>query len=286
MNNKSPYYWIFIGPALMALILVLFVPLFMGAYFSLTDWNGQVVNQFIGFQNYSRLLSDTSFINSIWFTARFTVVSLILINVCGLLLALLLTRKSSLTTPMRTVFFMPNLIGGIILGFIWQFVFLRSFEAVAELTGFSFFSGWLSTPATAFWGLIILYVWQMSGYIMIIYISFLNNIPEEILEAGTIDGANASQIFWKIKFPMLAPGFTVSLFLTLSGALKVYDQNMALTGGGPFNSSQMVEMNIFNTAFRSNQMAYAQSQAIVFLLIVVVISVVQLQITRKREVSL
>lgn len=286
MHNKSPYYWLFLAPALIALTTVLFVPLMMGGYYSLTDWDGQTVRSFLGFAHYIRLLSDSAFINALLFTGRFTFVVVILINVMGLGLALLVTRRSWFNTPLRTVFFMPNLIGGIILGFIWQFIFLRSFEAIAELTGLSFFSGWLSTPATAFWGLVILYVWQMSGYIMIIYISFLNNIPEEIIEAGTIDGASNSQIFWKIKFPMLAPAFTISLFLTLSSALRVYDQNMALTGGGPFNSTQMVAMNIFNTAFRANQMAYAQAQAMVFLLIGVIISIVQLYLTRKREVSL
>ncbi|MCL1949795.1 MAG: sugar ABC transporter permease [Turicibacter sp.] len=286
MKNRDKSYWLFLFPSLFALIMVMFVPLVMGTYYSFTDWNGTRVTQFVGLEHYIRLFSDTDFINSLVFTGKFTLVVIVLINLIGLGLGLLLTRKSKLNTPLRTIFFMPNLIGGIILGFIWQFIFMRSFEAIAELTGLSFFSGWLSTTATGFWGLVILYVWQMSGYIMIIYISFINNIPEDIIEAADIDGASSWQIFWKIKFPMLAPAFTVSLFLTLSGAFKVYDQNMALTGGGPFNSTQMVAMNIFNTAFRDNNMAYAQAKAFTFLIIVVVISVTQLFISRRKEVSL
>lgn len=286
MHNKSPYYWLFLTPALLALTGVLLIPLVMGAYYSLTDWDGQVVRNFMGLSHYLRLVGDRAFTRALAFTGQFTVVAVGLINGVGLGLALLVTRHSMFNTPLRTVFFMPNLMGGIILGFIWQFIFLRAFEAIAEMTGLAFFSAWLSTPATAFWGLIILYVWQMSGYIMIIYISFLNNIPEEILEAGTLDGASGSQLFWRVKFPMLAPAFTISLFLTLSGALRMYDQNMALTGGGPFNATQMVAMNIFNTAFRANQMAYAQAQAMVFLLISVLIALVQLYLTRRREVSL
>jgi len=286
MKSKHLSYWLFLFPSLFALVIVVFVPLLMGIYYSFTNWNGQGVTEFVGIEHYVRLFNDQDFINSLFFTARFTFVSLIGINLIGLVLALLLTRKSKLNTPLRTIFFMPNLIGGIILGFIWQFIFLRSFESIAEATGWSFFAGWLSTPLTGFWGLIILYLWQMSGYIMIIYISFLNNIPTDIIEAASIDGANNWQSFWKIKIPMLAPAFTVSLFLTLSGAFRVYDQNMALTGGGPFNSTQMVAMNIFNTAFRANNMAYAQAQAFVFLIFVTIISISQLYITRRKETNL
>jgi raffinose/stachyose/melibiose transport system permease protein len=225
-------------------------------------------------------------LNSLVFTGKFAVCSVIGINVIGLALALLVTQKFKLNTGLRTVFFMPNLIGGIILGFIWQFIFMKSFESIAESTGLSFFSGWLSTTETGFWGLVILYVWQMAGYIMVIYIAFLNNIPEELLEAAEIDGASTWQRFWRIKFPLLAPGFTVSLFLTLSGAFKVYDQNMALTAGGPFNSTEMAAMDIYNTAFQIYDMSYGQAKAVIFLLIIVIISIVQIMITRKREVDL
>lgn len=286
MTNKSVAYWLFLTPCLLALCIVLAIPLFSGVYYSFTDWNGTSVSGFTGLDNYRRLFADTDFINSLFFTGKFAITSIIGINVIGLCLALLVTQKFRLSTPLRTAFFMPNLIGGIILGFIWQFIFIRSFEAIGEAVGSNFFSGWLSTTEKGFWGLVILYVWQMAGYIMIVYISFLNNIPDELLEAAMIDGASTWQRFWRIKFPMLAPAFTVSLFLTLSGAFKVYDQNLALTGGGPFNSTEMAAMNIYNTAFRIQDMSYAQAKAVVFLLIIVVISVIQIYITRKREVDL
>lgn len=287
MRNKSISFWIFLSPCIIALFIVLILPLGMGVYYSFTNWNGQVINDFVGWNNYKNLLKDHQFLYSLWFTAKFSIVSVIGINVIGLAFAVLVTQKlGKLNTIFRTIFFMPNLIGGIILGFIWQFIFLKAFESLADLTGFEFLRGWLSTTETGFWGIVVLFIWQMSGYIMVIYIAFLNNIPGELVEAAAIDGATPWQTFWKIKFPMLAPAFTVSLFLTLSNAFKVYDQNMALTAGGPFSSTEMVAMNIYNTAFKVQQMGYAQAKAIIFLIMISIISVTQIYLTRKREMNL
>ncbi|MBM6614999.1 sugar ABC transporter permease [Desemzia sp. RIT804] len=286
LTNRSKSFWLLLAPALIALIIVLFIPLLTGSYYSLTDWNGNTVGSFIGLDNYIKAFQDQGFIDSLIFTAKFSVVSVILINVIALMLATLVTQKlGKWTTLFRTIFFMPNLIGGIILGFIWQFIFNKAFESIADLTGIEFFAGWLNTPATGFWGLVILFVWQMSGYMMLIYISFLNNIPEEILEAADIDGASPLQTFFRIKLPMLMPAFTVTLFLTLSNAFKIYDQNLALTQGGPYNSTQMAAMNIYNEAFSMRNMGFAQSKAIIFLVIIVVISIIQISITRKKEIS-
>ena len=236
MKMRNSTYWIFLAPCLLALAMVLIIPFFQGVYYSFTEYNGFEVTEFVGLDNYINLFKDDQFLYSLLFTGGFSVASVIGINIIGLLLALFVTQKmGKFNTVFRTIFFMPNLIGGIILGFIWQFIFLKAFEGIADLTGLEFFKGWLSDTETGFWGLVILFVWQMSGYIMIIYISFLNNIPDELIEASTIDGANNWQRFWKIKFPLLAPAFTVSLFLSLSNAFKVYDQNMALTAGGPFS---------------------------------------------------
>lgn len=287
MTNKSKSFWLFLAPSLLAMILVLLIPLLTGTYYSMTDWNGIKIERFLGLENYLAIFKDQRFFDSIWFTTKFSVVAVILVNVIGLSLALLVTQKASkLNNFFRTVFFMPNLIGGIILGFIWQFIFLKAFAAIGEATGLEFLQGWLSTTKTGFWGLVILFIWQVSGYIMIIYISFINNIPEELIEAAEIDGASPWQTFWKIKFPMLAPAFTISLFLTLSNAFKLYDQNLALTAGGPFDSTQMVAMNIYNEAFAVRNMGYAQAKAVIFLIIIATISVVQISITRKREVDL
>lgn len=259
----------------------------VGGYYSLTEWNGNTIGEFVGLQNYFKAFTDESFINSIKFTAKFSVVSIVLINVIGLALAVLVTQKlGKFTTVFRTIFFMPNLIGGIILGFIWQFIFTKAFESLAEITGLSFFSGWLNGPETGFWGLVILFVWQMSGYVMLIYISFLNNIPEEMIEAAEIDGATPLQVFFRIKLPMLMPAFTVTLFLTLSNAFKMYDQNLALTSGGPYNSTQMVAMNIYNEAFMMRNMGYAQAKAVIFLIMIVIISTFQIILTRSKEQDL
>lgn len=286
LTNRTKAFWLLLAPALLALAIVLFIPLLTGSYYSLTNWNGNTVGEFVGFENYLRALNDQGFIDSLLFTAKFSFFSVILINIVALGLAMFVTQKlGRWTTFFRTIFFMPNLIGGIILGFIWQFIFNKAFESLATMTGIDFFAGWLNTPETGFRGLIILFVWQMSGYMMLIYISFLNNIPEEILEAADMDGANPLQVFFRIKLPMLMPAFTVTLFLTLSNAFKIYDQNLALTQGGPFNSTQMVAMNIYNEAFGMRKMGYAQAKAVIFLVIIVIISVVQISLTRKKEVS-
>lgn len=285
-KNKKLYYWAFVVPSIMAVSFVIVLPLILGIGTSLTDSDGYNA-AFIGLRNYFNLMNDDQFIYSLGFTIRFSFVVVILINAIGLGLALLVTQKlGKVSIFFRTIFFMPNLIGGIILGFIWQFIFIRAFQGIAQATGIEFFSAWLADTTTGFWGLVIVFVWQMSGYIMIIYISFLANIPGELIEAGEIDGANKWQSFWKIKFPMLAPAFTVSLFLTLANAFKIYDMNLALTNGAPYGSTEMIAMNIYNTAFFQYRQGYAQAKAIVFFFLVAAISLTQVFLTRRKEVDL
>ena len=283
---KDLFFWLFLSPILLAFLFVIVVPLFYGIYYSFTNWNGIGTPVFKGFSNYVKILSDIDFRNSIFFTVKFVIASVIIINVTGLTLALLVPQEIKGKTLFRTIFFMPNLIGGLILGFIWQFVFLESFNAIGEAIGFEALKGWLSTTNTGFWGLIILTTWQMSGYIMIIYIAYLEGVPQELIEAAKIDGANPFQILWNIIFPLVAPAFTVSMFLTLSNSFKLYDQNLSLTGGAPFKSTQMIAMNIYNTAFSDNKMAYAQSKAILFFIVVATISLIQVYYNKKREVEL
>lgn len=280
------FFWLFIAPALIALFMVVIVPLLYGIYYSFTNWDGINEPVFQGFTNYVKLLKDQSFRDSLWFTTKFAVVSVILINVIGLSLALLVTQKIKGNNLLRTIFFMPNLIGGLILGFIWQFVFISAFTAIGEKVGIKALEGWLSTTKTGFWGLVILTAWQMSGYIMIIYIAHLENIPEDVLEAAKIDGATSFQRFRYIIFPLVAPAFTVSLFLTLSNSFKLYDQNLSLTGGAPYNSTQMVAMNIYNTAFVNNNMAFAQAKAVIFFIIIAIISLTQVYYNKKKEVEM
>lgn len=286
LGKNGLFFWLFLAPVLIALIMVVVIPLLYGVYYSFTNWDGINTPVFAGISNYMQLLGDEGFRNALWFTTKFAVVSIVLINAIGLGLALLVTQKLKGSNIMRTVFFMPNLIGGLILGFIWQFVFIQGFDAIGQAVGTEALQGWLSTTRTGFWGLVILTAWQMSGYIMIIYIVHLEGIPEDLVEAAQIDGANVFQRFRHIIFPLVAPAFTVSMFLTLSNSFKLYDQNLSLTGGAPYNSTQMVAMNIYNTAFLENKMAYAQSKALVFFIIIAVISLTQVYYNKKREVEM
>ncbi|WP_192983375.1 carbohydrate ABC transporter permease [Marinilactibacillus psychrotolerans] len=286
MRNKEFTFWLFITPVLLSLTLVVILPVVMGLFYSFTNWNGLDFTSFVGLNHYKRLLGDEQFLQSLWFTVKFSVASIILLNVIGLSLALLVTSKLKSRNILRTIFFMPNLIGGLILGFIWQFIFIRVFASIGELIGVESLQVWLATPGTGFWGLVILTVWQMAGYIMIIYIAYLQGVPKELLESAEIDGATPFQKFRHVIFPLIAPAFTVTMFLTLSNSFKIYDQNLSLTGGGPYNSTQMVAMNIVDTAFSGNQMAYGQSKAIIFFLIVAVISLSQVYYNKKREVDL
>lgn len=283
---KNLFFWLFLSPILLAFLFVIVLPLFYGIYYSFTNWNGIGTPVFKGFSNYARILTDVDFRNSIFFTVKFVIASVIIINTVGLALALLVTQEIKGKTLFRTIFFMPNLIGGLILGFIWQFVFLEGFNAIGEAIGFEALKGWLSTTNTGFWGLVILTTWQMAGYIMIIYIAHLEGVPQELIEAAKIDGANPFQVLWNIIFPLVAPAFTVSIFLTVSNSFKLYDQNLSLTGGAPFKSTQMIAMNIYNTAFSDNKMAYAQSKAILFFIVVASISLIQVYYNKKKEVEL
>ncbi|GEN47702.1 carbohydrate ABC transporter permease [Ligilactobacillus pobuzihii] len=286
MKNKSTSFWLFLAPTLMALLLVVFIPALVGLFYSFTNWDGLSFTNFVGWNNYLSLMSDKDFISAFWFTVKFVVVTVILLNVIGLGLALLVTQKFKGNNFLKTVFFMPNLIGGLILGFIWQFIFTEVFPALANNLGLNFLNGWLTNQATGFWGLVIVTVWQMGGYIMIIYIAYLQNIPDEIIEAAKIDGASAWQRFVNITFPMIAPAFTVCMFLTLSNGFKIYDQNLSLTNGGPYKSTQMLALNIVNTAYTENDFARAEAKAIIFFIIVASIALIQVYYNKKKEVDL
>lgn len=288
MKTKSLAFWLFLLPVLVALFMVIIIPFIYGIYYSFTNWNGDTSQTpgFVGFQNYVDLLKDDTFINALMFTFKYSIAAIFVINFIGLCLALIVTSKIKSKNLLRTVFFMPNLIGGLILGFIWQFIFTKVFAMIGEAIGSTALQGWLSDTNTGFWGMVILSTWQMAGYIMIIYIAYLENVPDDLLEAAEIDGANAWQRFKNITFPMVAPAFTVCMFLTLSGAFKIYDQNLSLTNGGPGNSTKMLAMDIVDTAFKMNHMGEAQAKAVVFFLIVTVISLTQVYYNKKREVEM
>lgn len=286
MRNRDFSFWLFLTPVILSLSLVVIVPFFYGFVYSFTNWNGIHATEFLGVKNYIGLYKDPEFRAAIWFTTKIAIVSVILLNFLGLGLALLVTQKMRTSNLMRTIFFMPNLIGGLILGFIWQFIFISVFGSIGDKFGVEALTGWLSTTKTGFWGIVILTAWQMAGYIMIIYIAYLESIPKDLIEAAEIDGANSFQRFRNITFPLVAPAFTISMFLTLSNSFQIYDQNLSLTDGGPYNSTQMVAMSIVKTAFTENKMAYAQSQAVIFFIIVAIVAITQVYYNKKREVDL
>lgn len=287
MKRNKLSFWGFIGPSLFAFILVVVIPSIFGVYYSFTDWNGIKSNvNFIGISNYLKLLNDKTFLASFIFTTKFTITAVISINVFGFSLALLVTRGIKMSNLLRTIFFMPNLIGGLILGFIWQFIFIKGFGALGELTGQMWLMGWLSNQETGLWGLVILMTWQLSGYVMVIYIAAIQNIPRELIEAAKIDGANSWQRIKGIILPLVRPAFTISLFLTLSNSYKLFDQNLSLTMGGPARSTEMLALNIYKTAFTFNKTGIAQAKAVMFLIVVGIITLSQVYLTKKGEVEM
>lgn len=279
---------VFVGPALLFFSIIIIIPFLMSIYYSFTEWNGVTSNvKWAGIDNFTQiLLTDKDFHRSFWFTTRFTITNVILANVLGFLLALLLSQALKTKNMLRTIFFMPNVIGGLLLGFIWQFIFVKGFATIGELTQLAFFQlPWLGDAPTAFWGLIIVSVWQTAGYLMVIYISGLANVPKELTEAAYIDGATRLQTLRHITLPMIMPAVTVCLFLTISWAFKMYDLNVSLTQGGPFNSTQSVAMNIYEEAFRNNRYGLGTAKALIFFVVVALITLVQVSITKKREVE-
>lgn len=288
MRKPKWSFWAFIGPALFSFIIVQIIPALMGIYYSFTDWSGvgSEIN-FVGLSNYIKALTnDAQFGHAFLFTVVFALCAIVCINVVGFGLALLVTQKFKGANLMRGVFFMPNLIGGILLGFTWQFIFVQVFTTLGKSLDLPFLMGWLSNTETGFIGLLIVETWQLSGYMMIIYIAQLQSIPDSVLEAASLDGATGFTKLRTIIMPLMMPAFTIGLFLSISNTFKLFDQNVALTNGGPANSTQMIALNIYNTAFQEKNFGLAQSKAMIFLVVVAVISVIQLNITKSREVEL
>lgn len=288
MNKNNLKFWFFLSPALLSFIIVVIIPMFLGFGYACTDWNGVSSKfNFVGLKNFVRIFTDDpKFLHALAFTFGVAVFTIILVNVVGLALAFFVTQKFRGANFLRGIFFMPNLIGGLLLGFTWKFIFIDIFSAVGRLFGFGFLEAWLTNMQTGFFGIIILNVWQMSGYMMIIYIAQLQQIPVSVKEAAKIDGASPWQTFRKITFPLVMPAFTIGMFLSIANSFKMFDQNLALTSGGPYHSTEMLALNIYNTAFTMNESGYAQAKAIVFLLIVSAIGITQLIITKKKEVEM
>lgn len=288
MKKSRWTFWLFILPMLIPFLLVVIYPAINGLYYSLTDWNGIGKDaEFIGLQNYITLFTnDEQFLHAFKYTALFSAAGIIIINVTGFMLGLLVTQKMKGVNFMRGAFFVPNLIGGVLLGFIWQFIFIQGFAAIGKTIGADWLIGWLSDTQTSTIALLIVVVWQLSGYMMLIYVAQFQQIPKSLIEAAMIDGASYIRRLFSIIIPLMWPAFTIGVFLMLSHTFKLYDQNLTLTDGDPFGSTEMLALNIYNTAFDFNQFGLAQAKAVVFLIVIVVISSLQLYFSKKREVEM
>lgn len=273
------YFPIFAFPTLIAFIIAFIVPFFMGIYLSFCKFRTVTNASFNGIANYTKAFANKDFLNALVFTVEFTIVSVITINVLSFLLALLLTKGIKGTNVFRTVFFMPNLIGGIVLGYIWQLIINGVLMKVVghDLT---------YNASYGFWGLIILMNWQQIGYMMIIYVAGIQNVPSDLIEAAKIDGASSWQILKSVIIPMVMSSFTICLFLTLTNSFKLFDQNLALTAGLPSRKTAMLALDIYNTFYgRTGWEGVGQAKAVVFFIIVAVISLTQLVVTRSKEVE-
>lgn len=283
------WYALFVLPLVFIFTTVVIIPFIIGIGYSFISWDGMPLNEktFIGFENYTRLFADMRFITSAGHTVLFTIFSVLLINILGLSFALAVTGKLRVKNAARTLLFMPYLIGGLILGYIWKFIFTDVFKSIGEMTGLTkIFFSWLLDPNYAVVAMIIVATWQMAGYIMIIYINGIQAMPEDVLEAAKVDGASFWQTLLRIKFPLIMPSFTICLFLTLSSCFKIFDVNFSLTGGGPSNATEMMAMNIYNEIFSLSNYGYGQAKAIIFFVAVAIITLIQVSITKKREVEM
>lgn len=272
---------IFVLPTLLAFTIGFIIPFIQGLYLSFCQFTTVNNATFTGLSNYQSALADSSFLSSFKFTVMFAVASIVLINVIAFALALLLTRQLKGTNVFRTIFFMPNLIGGIVLGYIWQILI----NCILSIVGQPLLA--LNSSA-GYWGLIILMCWQQIGYMMIIYIAGLQNVSDDLIEAAAIDGATPWETLWKVKLPMVMPSITICVFLTLTNSFKLFDQNLALTGGDPNHMTEMMALNIYQTFYAragAQWKGLGQSKAVLFCLLVIVISMIQLKATRSREVQ-
>lgn len=273
---------LFVLPTFAAFIIGFVVPFFQGLYLSFCQFTTIKNAKFIGFGNYAKVFQDASFMDAFWFTVLFAAVSVLSINVIAFALALILTRDNLKGTNIfRTVFFMPNLIGGIVLGYIWQILINCVLSLVAEPL--------LALNSTAgYWGMIILMCWQQIGYMMIIYIAGIQNVPEALTEAAAIDGATAWETLIKVKLPMVMPSITICVFLTLTNSFKLFDQNLALTAGEPAHATEMLALNIYNTFYAragAQWKGLGQAKAVIFCILVIVISLIQFRATHSKEVQ-
>ena len=277
-KNMKKYWPIFTIPVMAAFAIGFVIPFILGIYLSFTKFTTVKDAHFVGLVNYRKLFADATYLHSFFLTLAFAIATIIIINIIAFFLAMALTQKLKGTNLFRTVFFMPNLIGGIVLGYIWQLIFsgiLVHFNTALNLNA-----------RLGFWGLVILVCWQQIGYMMIIYISGLQAIPTDVMEATEIDGANGVQKLFRVTLPMMMPSITICTFLTLTNGFKLFDQNLALTGGAPMKQTELMALNIYQTFYgRVGFEGVGQAKAVIFFLIVIVMAGLQQYFTKSKEVQ-
>jgi raffinose/stachyose/melibiose transport system permease protein len=295
-------FWLFLTPVLLAFILVIVVPFFLGAWYSFTNWSataraGETL-KLIGLGNYAKILKDPSFTYSFIITVIYTLMNMILINVVSFGLAMLVTRALKGRNVYRAGFFVPNLIGGLILGYVWQFIFNNAIPSLGSMLGIASWADpshlMLGRSPTAILAMVIVGTWQYAGYIMVIYVAAIETIPQELIEAAQIDGATPLRRLRAITIPLTRQAFTVTLFLTLVNSFKQFDVNVSLTAGGPSTifagqpiyGTQLLAMNIYNQGLKSDDMAGGQARAVIFFLVLVTVSVIQVAVNKRKEVEL
>ncbi|MGO4346833.1 carbohydrate ABC transporter permease [Paenibacillus sp. MCAF9] len=285
--NRLRLRLLFTGPTLFAFLAVMIIPFLYGIYLTFTNWDGiSTTSSLVGFENYVAVFKDAVFWKSFLLTLKYVFISVALINVVAFLLAYVLTRGLKGQSIFRAGFFIPNLVGGIVLGFVWQFIFSNVLVYLGKEWGIPLFSSsWLADPDKAFWSMIIVTVWQYAGYMMVIYVAGLMNVPKDILEAASIDGASLWTKMRKMILPLMVPSFIVCIFLSLQRCFMVYDLNVSLTKGGPFKSTEMVSMHVYEKAFLSRDYGVGQAEAFVLFLLVATITIAQVYFSKKLEVE-
>jgi len=297
-RRNSLLFFLFLLPAVFAFCMVIVIPFIMGIYYSFTNWNaitGTAV-EWVGLKNYFAVKSDITFLHSFLVTVIYAILNIVVLNVCAFFMALLVTSNLKFKGIYRAGFFLPNLIGGLILGYIWQFIFNNAIPSLGKSIGFTWLFDhlFLADQNMALLAIVIVGTWQYAGYIMMIYVASIQGIPDSLLEAAEIDGANYFRKLKAIIFPLVAPAFTVSMFLTLINSFKQFDVNYSLTAGGPSGmfmgkalmTNEFLALNIYNTAFAYNQLAQGQAKAIIFFIVIAVISMLQVRANKKREIEM
>ncbi|WP_189025185.1 carbohydrate ABC transporter permease [Paenibacillus albidus] len=285
--NRLRLRLLFTGPTLFAFITVMIIPFVYGIYLTFTSWDGISTTQtLVGFQNYGSVFKDAEFWKSFGLTLKYVLYTVVLTNVLAFLLAYILTTGLKGQSIFRAGFFLPNLVGGIVLGFIWQFIFNNVLVYLGQKAGIGIFStSWLADPDHAFWTLVIVTVWQYAGYMMVIYVAGLTGVPNDVLEAASIDGASGWMKMVRMTVPLMIPSFIVCIFLSLQRGFMVYDVNLSLTKGGPFKSTEFVSMHVYQKAFLSRDYGVGQAEALVLFLLVAAITLLQVYFSKKLEVE-